>query len=215
MARYWGDLNVFDSWSNPEDVFKILAKLTEGRPCDISGIGGYDMLKEKGGIQWPYPSNYRSDSVQRRLFEDGTFYHPNGKAKLIFERPCSLPEEVDENYPFVMLSGRGTSAQWHTQTRTSKSDVLRKLYPKDVYFEINPEDASNLQIQSGTLSEIASRRASIVAKAMVTSTVRPGQIFVPMHYQVTNKLTHASFDPYSKQPSYKYCAVSIRKYDET
>ncbi len=214
VSRYWGDLNVFDSWSSPENIFKILAKLTEGRPCDISGIGGYEMLEEKGGIQWPYPSDYRSDSVQRRLFEDGKFYHPNGKAKLIFERPCSLPEEVDENYPFVMLSGRGTSAQWHTQTRTSKSDVLRKLYPKDVYFEINPEDASNLQIQSGTLSKIASRRASIVAKAMVTSTVRLGQIFVSMHYQVTNKLTHASFDLYSKQPSYKYCAVSIRKYDE-
>jgi hypothetical protein len=43
-----------------------------------------------------------------------------------------LPEATDEVYPFLLLTGRGTSSQWHTQTRTGKSAVLRKLYPKQI-----------------------------------------------------------------------------------
>ena len=35
-----------------------------------------------------------------------------------------------------------------------------------------------------------------------------------MHYDVTNRLTLAHFDPYSKQPSYKDCAVRIRSLQE-
>jgi len=31
-----------------------------------------------------------------------------------------------------------------------------------------------------------------------------------MHYEVTNRLTLAAFDPYSRQPAYKFCAVKIR-----
>jgi hypothetical protein len=54
------------------------------------------------------------------------------------------------------------------------------------------------------------RRASITAAAFVTSTVRAGQLFVPMHYRAVNRLTHSAFDPHSRQPSYKYCAVTIR-----
>ncbi len=45
----------------------------------------------------------------------------------------------------------------------------------------------------------------------MTPTVQPGQVFIPMHYDATNKLTYAHFDPYSKQPSYKDCAVRVRR----
>ena len=38
-----------------------------------------------------------------------------------------------------------------------------------------------------------------------------GQVFIPMHFADTNKLTLASFDPYSRQPSYKACAVKVEK----
>jgi assimilatory nitrate reductase catalytic subunit len=39
--------------------------------------------------------------------------------------------------------------------------------------------------------------------------VQPGQIFLPMHYAVTNQLTNSIFDPYSRQPSYKWTCVMI------
>jgi predicted molibdopterin-dependent oxidoreductase YjgC len=121
-----------------------------------------------------------------------------------------VPEPTDAEYPFVLLTGRGTSAQWHTQTRTAKSDVLRQLYPENIYVEINPRDAERLRVASNQKVEIVSRRAAIVATAYLTATVAPGQVFLPMHYAATNRLTHPSFDPYSRQPSYKACAVNLR-----
>jgi assimilatory nitrate reductase catalytic subunit len=56
---------------------------------------------------------------------------------------------------------------------------------------------------------IQSQRGSIVAKAFVTYSVQPGQVFIPMHYERVNQLTFAHFDPHSRQPSYKDCAVRI------
>ena len=56
---------------------------------------------------------------------------------------------------------------------------------------------------------VSSHRGGLQAKAIVTQTVQPRQIFVPMHYAVTNLLTDAVFDPYSSQPAYKACAVRM------
>ncbi len=122
-----------------------------------------------------------------------------------------MPEPPCNDFPFVLLTGRGSSAQWHTQTRTAKSDILRRLYPETIYIEINPEDAANLKVGSNDRVEITSRRGRIEAFAFVTYTVQPGQAFIPMHYPAVNKLTFPAFDPYSRQPSYKACAVAIRR----
>ncbi len=210
IARYWGVESLFEEWSDPEAAFQILKKLSAGQPCDISGIDDYRMLDERGGIQWPYPATDRPAGDERRLYEDGTFYHPDGRAKFLFEEPREMPEPPDYEYPTILLTGRGSVSQWHTQTRTSKSAVLRKLYPPMIYVEINPEDARREDLQPNQLVVVESRRGRIKAKAVVTYAVRPGQVFIPMHYDAVNQLTHPSFDPYSKQPSYKACAVRIR-----
>ena len=79
------------------------------------------------------------------MFEDGRFFTPDRRARFIFEEPREAPEQADAEYPFLLMTGRGTSSQWHTNTRTGKSDVLRKLYPKECYVEINPQDAEKLR----------------------------------------------------------------------
>jgi assimilatory nitrate reductase catalytic subunit len=109
----------------------------------------------------------------------------------------------------VLLTGRGSAAQWHTQTRTAKSAVLRKLYPSELYVEINSQDAGRLSIRPGDALRIASQRGELRARALVTPGVQPGQVFLPMHDEATNRLTDPAFDPYSHQPAYKACAVSI------
>ena len=55
------------------------------------------------------------------------------------------------------------------------------------------------------------RRGVIEGRAFVTRCVQPGQVFVPMHEVLTNVLTHASFDPHSRQPNYKACAVRLER----
>lgn len=211
LSEYWGCGDMFREWDTPEKVFALLARLTKDRPCDVSGIDSYAMIDDKGGIQWPYRSEEMDGETHRSLFSDGRFYRPNGRAMFYFDAPKPLPEPVDENYPIVLLTGRGTSAQWHTQTRTSKSDVLRKLYPKDVYVEVNIEDAEALGIEKGELVRISSRRGTVKAKAFVTPTLKRGQVFMPMHYSETNWLTKPDFDPHSRQPSFKHCAVRLER----
>jgi len=211
IAHYWGCGELFAHWSSPESVFKTLKECTRNQPCDITGIEDYHMLDEHGGIQWPLPTGSPAPERERRLFADGRFFHPDGRAKFLFEAPADLPEPANSEYPYTLLTGRGTSAQWHTQTRTAKSAVLRSLYPANAYLEINPEDATKLGIQPNSKVEVTSRRGKVFATAFITNTVQPGQVFMPMHYATVNQLTFPAFDPYSRQPSYKACAVRVSK----
>jgi len=211
VAEAWGGLDFLRRFDTPEDAFHAMAACSRGQPCDISGIKGYDMLESGRGIQWPLPEGAEVPRrSERRLFEDGAFFTPDRKARLIFEEPRPMPEPTDAEYPLMLLTGRGTSAQWHTQTRTAKSDVLRKLYSEEPYVEINPEDAARLGIASDDWVTIESRRGTMRARAFITRIVAKGQLFVPMHYATTNQLTYPAVDPYSRQPSYKASAVRLR-----
>jgi assimilatory nitrate reductase catalytic subunit len=147
--------------------------------------------------------------AERRLFADGRFFTPNRRAKFLFDAPRPLPEPPSPRYPFLLLTGRGSASQWHTQTRTRQSAVLRKLYPERQYVEINPADARALGLQQGAAVRVESQRGWLRASAFLTACIQPGQVFIPMHDGTTNRLTDAVFDPFSKQPSYKSCAVRI------
>jgi anaerobic selenocysteine-containing dehydrogenase len=211
IANAWGCGDMFAEWTNPEAAFRIVRDLTKDRPCDITGIEGYEHLDEAGGIQWPYPEEYPPAANERRLFEDGRFFTPDGKARILFSPPEKSPEPADANFPFTLLTGRGTSSQWHTQSRTAKSDMLRKLSPSHAYIEMHSDDAAALGLRENELVSIRSRRGLMTAAVYIAPTMRRGEVFVPMHYPEVNRLTHPSFDPHSRQPNYKACAVCISK----
>jgi assimilatory nitrate reductase catalytic subunit len=214
VADAWGCGDLFKRWDSPEATFEILQELSAGQPCDLSGIRGYDQLDALGGVQWPYTA---TDSIgvsepetERRLFADGRFFHPDGRARFIFEDPRPPMERTNDRYPLVLLTGRGSSSQWHTGTRTDKSPMLRSLSPSKPYVEIAPADAETRGIRPNDPVIVVSARGSMKARAFVTATVSPGQVFVAMHFAEANRLTIASFDPYSRQPSYKASAVDVR-----
>lgn len=219
IAEYWGCGGMFAAWHSPEAAFQIVKEVTRGQPCEFTGIRDYRMIDENGGIQWPVAENRHSSPIsgseekeipkERRLFEDGRFFTADGKARILFDEPRAMPEAPDSEYPFLLLTGRGTSSQWHTNTRTEKSDVLRKLYPPNCYAEIHPSEAERLGILPNSPIRVVSRRGALQAAAFVTPTVQPGQIFIPMHYREVNQLTFPAFDSLSRQPSYKACAVNV------
>jgi anaerobic selenocysteine-containing dehydrogenase len=216
VAGAWGCGDMFDEWSSPEAVFGILQRLSAGRPCDITGIQGYADLDASGGIQWPAPAATGTlpRRQERRMFEDGRFFHPGGRARFLYDDPRPVAEPTTDQFPFVLLTGRGSSSQWHTQTRTSKSAILRTLYPDQPYVEISPVDAAGIGVATDEWVAVASARGEMEARAYVTPTVAPGQVFVPMHYAGTNRLTNPSFDPHSRQPSYKSAAVVVRPLED-
>lgn len=208
INHYW-QTGILEDWNTPEDVFQTLKKLSKDMPCDFSGIENYTHIDEQHGIQWPYPETTSNTGRERRLFEDGRFYHSDGKARFLFESPRPMPELPNADFPFLLLTGRGSASQWHTQTRTAKSSVLQKLHSRDVYAEINPEDAHEFGIMPNAPVRVVSQRGRITVYAVLTHSVRSGQVFIPMHYEATNQLTDSVFDPYSRQPSYKACAVRL------
>ena len=159
VAAYWGCASLFDRWKTPEDVFASMKALSAGLPCDITGIGGYQDLDDARGIQWPLVRGDSPAASERRLFEDGRFYRPNARALFCFEAPAPVPEPVDREYPFVLLTGRGSSAQWHTETRTRRSGVLQKLQPGTHQVEMHPADVASLGLASGRAGprDVASR----------------------------------------------------------
>lgn len=215
IAEYWGCGAMFQRWTDPEAAFGILKQISQGQPCDITGIADYRMIDEFGGVQWPCPATSElapsAEFTERRLFADGRFFHADGRARFHFDEPGAMPETPCATFPLLLLTGRGTASQWHTQTRTSKSAVLRKLYPAHVYIEVNPADAAALKIMPLDKVRVTSRRGELIATALVTSTIQRGQVFLPMHYPETNRLTLPHFDPYSRQPSFKNCAVRLEK----
>ncbi|HTO02800.1 MAG TPA: nitrate reductase [Opitutus sp.] len=234
VAEAWGCGEMFAAWRSPEAVFQLLKALSRGQPCDFGGIQDYAHIERERGIQWPWteadesqaqaafelaPANFNvgespenpASRRHRRLFTDGKFFTTDGRARFFFDAPRAMGELPDLAYPFLLLTGRGSSAQWHTGSRTDKSAVLRKLAPTELYAEINPADAARLGVVSGDSVRVRSRRGSAIASAFVTSTVQPGQIFLPMHFASVNQLTFPSFDPHSRQPSYKAAAVQVER----
>src|SRR4051794_18916807 len=113
------------------------------------------MLERRGGLQWPLPHSPAGALPGggarrgRGLFEDGRFFTQDGRARFNFEEPRPVPEPVDADFPFVLLTGRGSSAQWHTQSRTAKSAILRKMHPAALLIDIHPLDAVTLKIKNG------------------------------------------------------------------
>jgi assimilatory nitrate reductase catalytic subunit len=214
VAEAWGCGELFRAWQTPEATFQIMKELSRGQPCDFSGIRDYAHIDTTGGIQWPYTERdegLATHPQQRRLFADGEFFTPDQKARFLFDEPRSMPEPTDAQFPFLLMTGRGSSAQWHTGTRTNKSAVLRKLAPRELHVEINPVDAKRLGIVDGEWVCVRSRRGHASAIALVTTIVQPSQVFMPMHFETVNILTYPAFDPHSRQPSYKACAVTIEK----
>ncbi len=212
LAHYWGCEDLFRGWQTPEAVFRVLQRCSEGQPCDITGIDGYEMVRKSGGVQWPAKRMTNDEwrmTNERRLFADGKFFTPDKRAKFVFDAPVEPPEQRSVEFPLILMTGRGTSAQWHTETRTGKSAVLAKMMPEELMLDLNVDDAKRLGIRDGAEVRVIAKRAELTVKVRLTSCVKPGEVYLPMHDARVNQLTHASFDPHSRQPSYKHSAVRV------
>ena len=81
--------------------------------------------------------------------------------------------------------------------------------PEELMLDLNVDDAKRLGIREGGEVRVIAKRAELTVKARLTSCVKPGEVYLPMHDARVNQLTHASFDPHSRQPSYKHSAVRV------
>ncbi|HLH07531.1 MAG TPA: nitrate reductase [Terriglobales bacterium] len=202
---------LFPGWTSPADAFEEWKRVSEGRLCDYSGMS-YELLEKHGGIQWPFPSG--SQEVRTtRLYSDGQpFETEDGKAKLISVDWQPFPEQPTREFPFVLNTGR-TVEHWHTRTKTGKVPILERLSP-NAWLEMNPRDASALKLRPHDHVDVVSARGRVHnVELRITEIIAPGQVFLPFHYAETNanQVTQSAFDPISREPNYKQCAVRVEK----
>lgn len=203
--------SLLDKWRTPEDAFKLLRECSKGMPCDITGVS-YERLRDSKGVQWPCREGEELESDERRLFEDGKYYTPSGKAKLIFEDVTENPNAINEEFPFNLNTGRGTVGQWHTHTRTREIQAVTNIVSQKAYVDINRKDAERLNIKENDEVLIHSSNghtSKFIAR--LTDNLKEKTLYAPIHYIETNLLTPSVFDPYSKEPSYKTVQVNIEK----
>lgn len=211
VAWRWGCGDLFTGWRTPEDAYDEFRRITAGRPCDQSGIT-YDRIDAAGGVQWPCPED-RPDlppGGTARLYADGTYHHPGGRARVLAVEPEPIRDAPRPRFPLLLNTGR-TVEHWHTRTKTGRIPILEGLAP-EAWVEVNPADATALGIRSGQLVRLVSTRGTVDdIRARVTEVVRAGEVFVPFHWDrwSVNRLTDDQFDPISREPNYKQCAVRI------
>jgi formate dehydrogenase major subunit/formate dehydrogenase alpha subunit len=133
-----------------------------------------------------------------------------GKGKFHVTEHIPPQEMPDEEYPFVLTTGR-VLYHWHGAEMTRRAYALLELYPQTVV-EISPEDAEKIGLDGKQVVRVKSRRGEMIAKALVTDRVCPGLIFGNFHFpgeQNVNNLTINAVDPVAKIPEYKVCAVRL------
>ncbi len=221
MAKRFDNSNVIHFPEQPEQAFEEMKQLSRGagRTLDISGMS-YDRIEKARGIQWPYREQDAArdgDAKPRgdqRLYTDGVFQTPNGKANLICVDFVNNNEQPCEEYPFWLNSGRVVE-HFHTRTRTGKIGNCNKFSPTP-YMEMNPDAADELGIRHQEYVRLTSRRGDAVVMVQLTQRVARNAVFIPFHFHdCVNRLTLGLLDPYSRQPAFKQCAARIEKIDQT
>lgn len=209
-------------WRSNAQVFREWARLTayenDNRLLDLSALvnltpAAYDRLQP---IQWPVTSH----GGTARLFEDGVFQTPDGRARM-HPTPASGPAQpTDAAYPLALNTGR-IRDQWHTLTRTGLAPDLWRHEPEP-FIEIHPDDAARVGVADGALTRVQTARGEAVAEARLTDRQRRGSIFLPMHWTCAyapsgraNLLVSDSVDPRSGQPEFKHTPSRVRPYRET
>jgi assimilatory nitrate reductase catalytic subunit len=214
------------AWRTSADVFREYARLTAyengedaaSRLLDLSSLVGmtgeeYEALDP---VQWPL----RKRAGTPRLFTDGIFPRPDGRARMVAVRPKGPAEPLSLRYPLSLNTGR-IRDQWHTMTRTALSPALMRHIPEP-FVEIHPQDAANCGVVDGRLTCIETERGETVVLARVTDRQRRGSIFMPMHWTdafapsaLANANVSGPVDPVSGQPEFKHTPARVYGYRET
>ncbi len=196
---------------NAEGVFDELKQLSKGRMLDYSGMT-YDKIEASRGIQWPCNEDSAPEGSQR-LYTDGVFQYPDGKAKLLALPFVDDNERPNEDYPFWLNSGRVVE-HFHTRTRTGKVGNANKFSPTP-YMEMNPQAAEKLGIEHGSYVKVLSIRGDAIVMVQCTQRIAPDAVFIPFHYhECVNRIALGLLDPHSRQPAYKQCAVKIETIED-
>ena len=198
------DLEREFTYGHPSEIWDEMARLT---PL-VAGIS-YQRLDNEGGIQWPCPT---TDHPGTRFLYERDF--PRGpRARFVaFEQGAAAEELPSKRFPLILNTGR-ILYHWHGGTITRRATGLLARAP-ELQVALSADDGERYGVADGEWIRLKSRRGELEGRATYTEKMRAGEVFVPfvkLQEHAANFLTNSAFDPNSKIPEYKVCAVRIEK----
>jgi assimilatory nitrate reductase catalytic subunit len=220
VAKRLGFGAAFD-FSGPAAIFREHAALSGfrnngTRDFDISALAGISDVDytKLAPFQWPLRAGEAMSDAPKRMFADGKFFTPDGRARIVATPFKGLASRRSARHPFVLNTGR-VRDQWHTMTRTGVAPRLSQ-HISEPYVEIAPRDAARLGILAGSLVRIANARGEMIARANISEGQREGSVFAPIHWTGqfascarVDALVAANLDPIAGQPESKGSVVSL------
>lgn len=198
-------------YGDPEAIFNEHRETTRGRDLDISGLS-YALLETRGPQQWPFPEGAAAGKA--RLYEDGIFPTPDGRARFVPVRHAEPAEPPSADFPIALLSGR-LRDQWHGMSRTGTVPRLYNLEDEPL-LTMHPCDLRHRGLASGDLARVFNRRGEAVVRVVAGEGLAKGRAWMPMHWGSqfmntpgVNALVGDAIDPDSKQPELKHAAVEV------
>lgn len=197
------------AFPSTREIYEELRVASKGGLADYYGIT-WQRIEDELGVFWPCPALDHPGTP--RLFEDGRFYHADGKAHLQVTEWRDSGDPVSTEYPVFLTTGRVVS-HYLSGTQTRRIGPLVDQYPEP-QIELHPRLATAHGIAEGDWVRVVTRRSEMVIQASVVKTIRPDTVFIPYHWpgrRSANLLTHRTLDPRSKIPEYKVSACRIEK----
>ncbi|MDP2248765.1 MAG: molybdopterin-dependent oxidoreductase [Nitrosomonadales bacterium] len=200
-------------YTQAEQVFNEHRESTRGRDLDITGLS-YRLLDSKGPQQWPFPEGATQGAA--RLYSDGVFQKPNGKAQFANTTYKGTADKTDARHPLHLLTGR-LRDQWHGMSRTGNVAQLFN-HAEEPVISMNPDDMLRRSIGNGDLVKVSNKRGELVLRAQKSDAMMSAQTFIPMHWGSqymnglgVNALMPSAFDKISHQPELKHTSIKLEK----
>ncbi|TGO05284.1 Assimilatory nitrate reductase large subunit [Serinibacter arcticus] len=213
LARRLGSTVAFPT--EPAVVFDELARASAGGRADYSGLS-HARLDVEDDLFWPVPAasdGAASHPGTPRLFLDA-FPWPDGRARLVPVQHVGPTEDVHPGAPTYLVTGR-VLAHYQSGAQTRRVAELVASAPEPL-LEIHPLLADLLDVEPGDLVRLTTPRGTAVARAHLTTDVRPDTVFLPFHWSgagSANRLTTDATDPISGMPEFKVCAVEVARWE--
>ncbi len=166
----------------------------------------YQRLESSGGLQWPCPDEDHPGS----LFLHGRLWSEETGPKAPFSPVEWVPpvDSLSEEFPIRLTTGRRLDS-YNTGVQSGRYPSPRRIHG---VLDISPEDATALGVEDDDTVKVTSRRGSIDAPVRVDRSLRPGLVFMAVHFPDdtdVNLLTIDAWDPKSGTAEFKATAVRI------
>jgi formate dehydrogenase major subunit len=189
----------------PAEVMDEIASLTPS----FAGISHERLMSDEvagQGLQWPCAG---PDHPGTPIMHVGKF--TRGLAAFSTAEYQEAAELPSDKWPLMLTTGR-ILYHYNAQAMTGRTEGLNEIEGSS-FIEMNTADAAARGIKTGDKVRVFNERGSIESTARVSEKTKPGQTWMPFHFQDGNAnwLTSSGLDRICATPEYKVCATQVER----